>query len=65
MLLCHADHERLDLFCSPRPAKLSPLHAAVKLLGNQTLVPPQEGVGGDKGVELFQALPPERMGERS
>ena len=38
--------------------------AAVKLLGDQSLVPAQEGVRRGKCGHLFEALAPERVGQR-
>ena len=42
----------------------SALRAPVKLLGDQSLVPAQEGIGRDEGRDLFEALAAERVGER-
>ena len=44
--------------------KLSSLRAPVKLLGDQSLVPAQEGIGRREGRHLFEALATERVGER-
>jgi hypothetical protein len=40
ILFRHADHELLDLLGDPRSAKRSSLLTPVKLLGDQSLVPP-------------------------
>ena len=64
ILFRHADDELLDLLGDTRSAKLSSLRAPVKLLGDQSLVPAQEGIGRDEGGDLFEALATKRVGER-
>jgi len=64
MLFRHADHELLDLLGDTGSAQLATLRAPVKLLGDQSLVPPHEGVGGHKGGDVFEALATQWVGER-
>ena len=64
ILFGHADDELLDLLSDTRSAQRSPLLAPVKLLGDEALIPAQEGLGRHKRGELFQTLAPERVGQR-
>src|SRR4030095_14329001 len=58
------DHELLDLFRHRWPSQLGAALTAVKLLGNQSLVPAQKrGRCGDCR-DVLQALTPERVSER-
>jgi len=60
----HLDHELLDLLSDTRSATRSSLRIPIKLVGDQLLVPPQEGVGSDKGRHVLQALAAEWVGQR-
>ena len=60
----HPDHELLDLLSDTRSATRSSPLAPIKLLGDQVLVPPQEGVRSGKRRDVFQALASEWVGER-
>jgi len=64
VLLRHAHDQLLDFLGDTRSAQLSSLRAPVKLLGDQSLVPAQEGVRRRKRGDLCEALAPERVGER-
>src|SRR5215475_1660080 len=64
ILFGHADDQLLDFLCDTRSAKLSVMRAPVKLLRDQSLVPPQEGLGGHKRRNLFQTLATERVSQR-
>jgi hypothetical protein len=55
---------RFDLLSDTRSVTPSSLCTPVKLRGDQSLVPPQEGVGGDEGCYLLEALATERVSER-
>src|SRR5436309_6076362 len=64
VLLGHTPDQLLDFLGDTRSARLSSLRAAVKLLGDQALVPAHEGVWcGERGY-LFEALATERVRER-
>ena len=65
MLFCHADHELFDLLRDTRASQLWTMPAPVTLLGNQSLVPAQERVGGGNRGELFEAFPAKRVDQRS
>ena len=65
VLLGHLDGEPLDLLGHGWPPQLCAAHTPVKLLGDQSFVPAQEGVGSDKGRYLFKALAAEWVGQRS
>jgi len=60
----HLEHELLDLLSDTRSATWSSLHTPIKLLGDQVLVPPQEGVRSDKGRYFLQASTAEWVGQR-
>src|SRR5438034_1002690 len=60
----HLDHELLDLLSDTRSATRSSLRIPIKLVGDQLLIPPQEGVGSDKGRHVLQALAAEWVGQR-
>jgi hypothetical protein len=54
----------LNLLRDARASKLAAVLAAVKLLGDQSLVPAQEGLGRRNRGDVFEALAPERVGQR-
>src|SRR5215510_12683880 len=61
--LGYAHNELLHLLGNTAPATLTTLRTPVKLLGDQSFVAMQEGVGrGDYG-DLLEALATERMGQ--
>jgi hypothetical protein len=64
ILLRHTHHKLFDLLRHTRAAELAARLTAVKLLSDQALVPPQEGLGGHKRRRLFQTLAAERVGQR-
>ena len=64
ILFRHAQDELLHLLGDTRPAQLAALLTAVKLLGDQSLVPAQKRVWRGDGGDLFQARAPEGVGER-
>ena len=65
ILFRHADHELLDLLRDTRAARLSTLPAPINLLGDQSLVPPQEGIRCSDGRHRFEARAAEWVGQRS
>jgi hypothetical protein len=64
ILLGHLDREAFDLLGHGWPTTLGAARAPVKLLGDQSLVPAQEGVRRGDRRDLFEALTTERIGER-
>jgi hypothetical protein len=56
VLLCHSNHQSLDLSGGTRPAR-SALATAVVFLGDQLSMPGQQGLGRDNGSELRQKFP--------
>src|SRR6266849_1923074 len=64
ILLRHLDHELFDLLSDTRSPERSAMPASVKLLGDQSFVPPHEGIGGDEGCHLCEALAAEWVGQR-
>src|SRR4029450_6454410 len=64
ILFGHADDQLLDFLCDTRSANLSVMRAPVKLLRDQSLVPPQEGLRGHKCRNLFQTRATERVSQR-
>jgi hypothetical protein len=64
ILLSHPDHELFDLLGHPRAPKRSAMPAPVECLGHEAVVPAQEGLGCRQRGHLFEALTPERVGER-
>jgi hypothetical protein len=64
ILLGHADHELFDLLGDARSPKLSTMTAPIKLLGDESVIPAQEGVRrGDRG-DLFKASATKRVCQR-
>jgi hypothetical protein len=64
ILFGHTDHKLFDLLRHPWPTNAFAVPAAVKLLCNEAVVPAHEGLGRDERGDLFQALAPERVGQR-
>jgi hypothetical protein len=66
ILFGHAYEQLLDFLCDcdTGSAKLSVMRAPVKLLRDQSLVPPQEGLRGHKHRNLFQTVATERVSQR-
>ena len=64
ILFGHTHDKLLHFLDDTRPAQLSALHAPVKLLGDESLIPAQEGVWRGKGRHLLKALAAEWVGER-
>ena len=58
-----ANHELIDLLINAWSTRCFPLLTAVKLVGNQPLVPSYKGVGGDNGVSVFELLAAQRMSQ--
>ena len=63
ILFGHAHDELLRLLRDTRASQLSAARAPVKLLGDQALVPAQEGVRRGKRGDVFEALAAKRVGE--
>ena len=57
MLCCHAHDELLHLLSNTRTSELAALLTAVALLGDQALVPTQEGIWRHEGCYRFEAFP--------
>jgi hypothetical protein len=64
ILCCHAHDELLHLLIDTRTSELAALLTAVELLGDQPLVPAQEGIWSGDGRPLFEALTAKRVGQR-
>jgi hypothetical protein len=64
ILCCHAHDELLHLLFDTRTSELAALLTAVELLGDQPLVPVQEGIWRGDGRHLFEALTTKRVGQR-
>jgi hypothetical protein len=61
--LRHAQDELLNLLGDAGSARVLTVLAAVKLPGDQSLVPPHEGVGCGQGGEFFETLATKGMGQ--
>jgi hypothetical protein len=64
MLLGHADDQLFDLHRDARASKLTTVFPAIKLLGKQSFVPPQERIGRHEGSDFCEALAAEGVSER-
>jgi hypothetical protein len=58
ILFGHANDELLNLLGDAGPANLPSLLAAVKLLSDQSLVPPDDGIGCSEGGSSLSRLRP-------
>jgi hypothetical protein len=64
VLFRHTYDKQLDLLCDAGSAKLTTWLAAVKRLGDQSLILAHEGIGRHESCHLFEALAAEWVGKR-